>query len=74
METRGRIQKHERANRETEEHLRRMEEFLAQSQKQLEALREGVARTREHMKGTSRFIEHSNCFLEQLRQQRGRGA
>jgi hypothetical protein len=72
METRGRIENHARVNRETEEHLRRMEEFLAQSRSQLDALRDGVARTREHMRGTRRFIESSEHFLDQLRGHRRR--
>jgi hypothetical protein len=74
METRGRIENHERANRETEEHVRQMEEFLAQSQKQLEALRQGVARTHEHMQGMRRFIESSEHFLDELRRHRRRSA
>jgi hypothetical protein len=68
------FERHERVNQETEEHLRRMEEFLAQSRNQLDALRDGVARTREHMRGTWRFIESSEHFLDQLRRHRGRRA
>lgn len=72
MNSRHRFEQHERVNRETEEHLRRMEEFLAQSRSQLDALRDGVARTREHMRGTWQFIESSERFLGQLRRDRGR--
>jgi uncharacterized protein HemX len=74
VNSRQSLERHERVNQETEEHLRRMEEFLAQSQAQLDALREGVARTREHMRGTWRFIESSEHFLGQLRRHRGRSA
>lgn len=69
---RDRFVHHEHVNRETEEHIRRMEKFLAKSRKELDALREGVARTYDHMSGTRRFIESSERFLEQLRRHRGR--